>query len=125
MRVLWVCNIMLPRIAEALHETSEPVGGWMSGLLDSLESSEVEIGVVFPTTKTEKIQGVAGKISFYGVYQPSLVMTEYSKEIEQQMRSVMDDFKADILHVFGTEYVHSLAAVNGPLSQQNYRGTSL
>ena len=33
MRVLWVCNIMLPVIAEALHREASNKEGWLSGLL--------------------------------------------------------------------------------------------
>ena len=30
MRVLWVCNIMLPVIAEALHREASNKEGWLS-----------------------------------------------------------------------------------------------
>ena len=31
MKVLWVCNIMLPVIAEALHREASNKEGWLSG----------------------------------------------------------------------------------------------
>ena len=36
MRVLWVCNIMLPVIAEALHREASNTEGWLSGLLSQV-----------------------------------------------------------------------------------------
>ena len=36
MRVLWVCNIMLPVIAEALHREASNKEGWLSGLLSQV-----------------------------------------------------------------------------------------
>ena len=35
MKVLWVCNIMLPVIAEALHKEASNKEGWLSGLWHS------------------------------------------------------------------------------------------
>ena len=36
MKVLWVCNIMLPVIAEALHKEASNKEGWLSGLLEQV-----------------------------------------------------------------------------------------
>ena len=40
MRVLWVCNIMLPVIAEALHREASNKEGWLSGLLSQVVDRE-------------------------------------------------------------------------------------
>lgn len=44
MRVLWVCNIMLPVIAEALHREASNKEGWLSGLLSQIVDRE-DIGM--------------------------------------------------------------------------------
>ena len=36
MKVLWICNIMLPVIAEALHKEASNKEGWLSGLLEQV-----------------------------------------------------------------------------------------
>ena len=51
MKVLWVCNIMLPVIAEALHKEASNKEGWLSGLLEQVaaeNSSDLELAVAFP-----------------------------------------------------------------------------
>ena len=51
MRVLWVCNIMLPAIAEALHREASNKEGWLSGLLTQVISEaggNIELAVAFP-----------------------------------------------------------------------------
>lgn len=51
MRVLWVCNIMLPAIAEALHREASNKEGWLSGLLSQVTTendSHMELAVAFP-----------------------------------------------------------------------------
>ena len=51
MKVLWVCNIMLPVIAEALHKEASNKEGWLSGLLEQVaaeNSNDLELAVAFP-----------------------------------------------------------------------------
>ncbi len=52
MRVLWVCNIMLPAVAEYLGQDYSVREGWLSGtlrwLLPFCESKEVTLGICFP-----------------------------------------------------------------------------
>lgn len=51
MKVLWVCNIMLPVIAEALHKEASNKEGWLSGLLEQVateNAGDLELAVAFP-----------------------------------------------------------------------------
>lgn len=51
MKVLWVCNIMLPVIAEALHREASNKEGWLSGLLAQVAAEndgKIELAVAFP-----------------------------------------------------------------------------
>lgn len=114
MRILWVCNIVLPKIARNIEGMAVPAdGGWMSGLLQTMEAEEsVTLGICFPMTGSGEIQkGKVDQLSYYGFRQEKLVLEEYSPNLERQFREIMEDFQPDILHIFGTEYVHSLAAV--------------
>ena len=58
MRVLWVCNIMLPVIAEALHREASNKEGWLSGLLSQIvarEDTGMTLAVAFPVPAGEEI----------------------------------------------------------------------
>ena len=35
-KVLWVCNVMLPQIAKAMNQAGTPIGGWLEGLSEDL-----------------------------------------------------------------------------------------
>ena len=52
MKVLWVCNIMPPIVAEALHLESSNKEGWIAGLLQTIlerqDRNGVELGIAFP-----------------------------------------------------------------------------
>ena len=42
MKVLWVCNIMLPAIAGALHKEASNKEGWLSGLLEQVAAENAD-----------------------------------------------------------------------------------
>lgn len=56
MKVLWVCNIMLPVIAEALHKEASNKEGWLSGLLEQVaaENSSDQMLVYIPQLTKRK-----------------------------------------------------------------------
>lgn len=49
MKVLWLCNIMLPAVAEHFHRESSNKEGWLSGLLTAVlshgDSNGIELAV--------------------------------------------------------------------------------
>ena len=112
-KVLWVCNVMLPRIARALNTGTTPIGGWLEGLSEDLLSRpETALTVCFPMPGTAKpVKGEADGLVFYGFSSSLKRLDRYDPVQEEQFRQIIDEVKPDLLHVFGTEYTHSLAAV--------------
>lgn len=120
MRVLWVCNIMLPVIAQALGRESSNKEGWLTGLMEALlaedyqatQAPRVELGVAFPVSpKEELLKGKADQVRYYGFRENTGRPEVYESRLEQDMQEILQDFQPDILHCFGTEYPHTLAAV--------------
>lgn len=114
MRVLWVCNIMLPAFARAKGLPWSDREGWLSGAYEKIkksgESGKVTLGICFPGNEdrgAEKLDGV----SFY-IFKENLNTPEiYDPELEKSMKRIIEDFSPDLIHVFGTEFPHSLAAI--------------
>ena len=124
MRVLWVCNIMLPRIANALGQEVNNKEGWITGLMEAVlrfnkeqPEKEVQLGIAFPIAKGEALLTGALPINedydipFYGFREDVLAADRYDAEIEADMQYIFEQFKPDMIHCFGTEYPHTLAAV--------------
>jgi len=137
MRVLWLCNMVFPAIARKLHMPESNKEGWLTGILEALlkeKENKITLGICFPVSKEQDgISGMvegniteAGKrnreerltkdeakdaadIAYYGFYEDTLHPEIYDSSLEERLRSIVEQFKPDIIHVFGTEFPHTLA----------------
>lgn len=113
MRVLWLCNIMLPVIAQALGRESSNKEGWLAGLSDRILSesrdNDIELGVCFPVAEEESLRGKVQGVSYYGFPEDTVHPERYDVSLEQHLRDILQDFQPDVVHCFGTEYPHTLA----------------
>lgn len=108
-----MCNIMLPKIANDLKREQTVFGGWLSSLANEIENVDsITLSVCFPITKTsEIIHGHINKISYYGFPSSKFEPHIYDKETENYLKSIIDDFEPDIVHIWGTEFPHSLSLI--------------
>ena len=122
MKVLWICNIMLPAIAEALHREASNKEGWLSGLLSQVaeNGNHIELAVAFPAPAgTDGIPwkfsvGIKNtveivNIACYSFHEDTVHPDKYQPALEQELQKITEDFEPDIIHCFGTEYPHTLA----------------
>ena len=119
MKVLWVCNIMPPVIGQCLGKECSVKEGWISGILMRLakEKEEVELAISYPVAevceeeKREVIIENKKKITCYGFVEDTVHPENYGGEgLEKRLQEIIRDFQPEVLHIFGTEYGHSLAA---------------
>ena len=87
MRVLWVCNIMLPVIAEHIYgQKGFPGGGWMTGFLNGiLKEPSVELGICFPFRQgTEAVRGEIPekRLKYYGFVPRVKAIDRYDDSVE-------------------------------------------
>ncbi len=120
-RVLWICNLILPEIAEQLGMNYLPKEGWVAGLLDGILSSpeeeRPEMILAFPVG--ENADGCSGEVSlkahpgvkvkYYGFYEDTVNPDQYHIKYEESMRKILEEFHPDVVHCFGSEYPHTLA----------------
>ena len=61
MKVLWLCNVMLPMIARQLNMEATNKEGWISGLaavvLEKRAENGIELAVAFPAPEEAFSQG--------------------------------------------------------------------
>lgn len=124
MRVLWLCNIMLPFIAKSMGQKIVVKEGWLSGLAGKLinnqDKNKITFAICFPTSdgegmvKEDKslfVKGKANGISYYMFREDTVHPEIYDAAMEDSFQAILEDFKPDIVHIFGTEYPHTLAMV--------------
>lgn len=123
MKVLWLCNTMLPLAAEQLHMEATNKEGWVSGLADvTLENrgeNNIELAVAFPAPEAllstdrnvcRKVISVKGRdLVCYGFREDTTCPDRYDEDLEERLRYIVNSFRPDIVHCFGTEYPHTLA----------------
>ena len=121
MKVLWVCNIMLPTIARQLGVSYSNREGWLSGLLDRVVQEQlgnrIELGIAFPAGEEmgdlQRTMQLSENMSCrcYGFLENLDTPEIYDPALEKRFQDILGDFEPDILHVFGTEFPHSLACI--------------
>lgn len=121
MKVLWVCNIMIPEIAMHFGMPFSSREGWITAMLDRFlqeqHRNRITLGIAFPVTEElgnmskEMTLGEGASCHCYGFVENLHTPELYDSAIEVRMKEIIDDFKPDMIHIFGTEFPHTLACV--------------
>lgn len=148
MRVLWLCNIMLPAIGEALGRPCSNREGWLTGIYerickegmnatrDGMEGKiageknagetgrkrMIELGICFPMEEMEAEafaqSGKRGRLELeesgavcYGFAENLAAPEAYDDRMEGRFKEILEDFRPEAVHIFGTEFPHTLAMV--------------
>ncbi len=120
MKVLWICNIMLPAVAKHLDLPASNKEGWLTGLASVIqerrEENDIQLAVAFPVA-VPAMAGCSGEallegrpLKYYGFYEDIVHPQIYGESLEGELKKIMEDFRPDVVHCFGTEFGHTLAA---------------
>ena len=109
---MWLVNITLPAYARAKGLPVNVREGWLSGLFECIakdtdSAEKPELGVLFPSGRDDT--EVLEDVTFYGFREDLSRPEHYDTRMEKRFRAVLDDFKPDLVHIFGTEFPHALA----------------
>ena len=106
MKVLWVVNLVLPKVAHLVDEDKIPFGGWVSNMLDQLSEVEgIEISVVMRCQTSSVINVSIDDVNYYLIPKKS----NDSFDVEQvDCEYVLKEVNPDIVHVEGSESAQGL-----------------
>ena len=105
MKVLWITNIELPVIAERFNR-SVFAGGWMHQS-SILLSKEKEIELHISSMNSESYEEVYIDNILYSAFEDN----GDKNKTKNQLNRLLSKINPDIIHIWGTEYYHSLAAL--------------
>ena len=114
MIVLWITNITFPEVNVLLQGQGDlkGSGGWLTALADALiEQESVELHMCSINSCVSQLTTLKGKSIIYHILPFGKGDTKYNKEYEDYYRMVYEDVNPDVVHIHGTEYPHSLAAL--------------
>ncbi|NLL76603.1 MAG: glycosyltransferase [Clostridiales bacterium] len=118
MRILWLCNIMLPAIAESIGQSYSNREGWLTGIYGRIAEDDrlqIELGICFPVKKLQgKLQEQKGRWKLgntvcYAFEEELAAPERYDAGMERRFLEILEDFRPDAVHIFGTEFPHTLA----------------
>ena len=105
MRLLWLCNLIPGTVQQAIDGTAGN-GLWIDHTLeDLLADPEMTVRVLCRGPKA--CQGSLGQLSYRVFEEP--VMHRYELSLEPLFRQEIRAFSPDVIHIWGTEYSHTLA----------------
>lgn len=113
MKILWITNGLLPEATAKLQGQSEikGTGGWLLSLADALKRTgglDLTIASITPLVKElTKVEGES--IHYFAI--PYIGDSVYKKKYEEAYRDINDQLHPDVVHIHGTEFPHSLAAL--------------
>ena len=111
-KVLWLCNFPTIDISLQCNLKSYYNEGWNKSLCDELISQGYEIVYIFTQSeRRELIKGEVNGLFFYGIYKGH--KDNYSRDsyIKNTLRKILMKEKPEIVHIMGTEFVHSLEMI--------------
>lgn len=110
MKIMWLCNSPIPQVAKACQISNTIHEGWLISVATELEHRD-DIKFVFVMLSnevSEGIQYVKNESSLYIL----LNLKDKSKEtLIGAFEEILTKVNPDVVHVWGTEYIHSWAMV--------------
>ncbi len=112
MRILWISNIQFPAICRRLGILSHISGGWMISLAEKLNGTPgIDLSICTTYDGQDLLIVCEDGITYY-LLPRKKNNTHYDKSLEKHWKKVINDFKPDLVHIHGTEYVHGLSCLN-------------
>jgi glycosyltransferase involved in cell wall biosynthesis len=112
---------MLPIIAEHLGLEVGNKEGWLTGLCNSIltaaSGTDIELHVAFPIAENTAAKGgeppygrINSRLFYYGFYEDINHAEKYDSSLEVSIGNIIKNTEPDVVHCFGTEFAHTLAA---------------
>lgn len=101
----------LPEMAKRIGINSV-LGGWLIALSDRLKNDPtIELVYCFPQKRTSVLlYKKMDNIVYYG-FPERLESNKYNSKLESTFFDIYEKEKPDVIHIFGTEYPHTLAVI--------------
>ncbi len=109
MKLLWLCN-MVPSAVQEKISGKKGSGLWVDSVLEGLRKMEnCQIRVLCPSSR--ETEGILDEKCSFATFTAGLPQV-YIPEMENRFLIELKTYQPDVIHIWGTEYAHTLAMVN-------------
>lgn len=108
MKILWVVNQPTPEIAEKIGVRKFLGGGWMIKQSEQLAKNH-ELCIAFLISGKYQCGKVNG-IQYIAIPSERFVLRKKEQMIKK-FENIIEEFKPDVIHIWGTEYIHSYIVI--------------
>lgn len=113
MKVLWVTNVPLPEASTLLNQKPTPFGGWLiNASMDLSDKLEGTLFIAFPIDSVNGYRLLQGERIKYLPFLRVKLNDDNLIKNNVFFEEMINEVKPDIVHIFGTEYPHTLSMVN-------------
>lgn len=118
MKVLWLTNKVINAVSDAAGiKTNNVNEGWINHVLSRItEDPNIELIILCGGGQYNLLKGKSAAFEWYiykETYKDELCCRSELKDI---FKEILNDTQPDIIHIWGSEYPHSLALMNAALS---------
>lgn len=112
MKVLWLINIPLPEASRIMNIEPSPFGGWLINASTYIaHKKEITLSIAFPKPGATEVITFEGDNKTYYAFPPINNKTRNAIKNSNSLMWILKKVKPDLVHIFGTEYAHTLAMV--------------
>lgn len=108
MKLLWLCNMVPGKVKEKLSGKAVSGGLWVDHVLSDLRKLGLDIHILCPG---DGGRGELDEKCSFATFREGLAYV-YLPELETGFGEELKQFSPDVIHIWGTEYGHTLAMVN-------------
>lgn len=104
MKILWLATIIFPPLAEHLKLRKANKGGWLYSAAKNLieNNDRIKLGVIIPIRELSNVRKVVlDRITYYVI--PAPPIDSYNKRNVLDCKFAIEDFKPDLIHIYGSE----------------------
>lgn len=114
MNILWISNILFPEAHNLLTGNNQlkSSGGWMLGAANAItkfQDANLCVGTVSSTVN--RLTYLEGKRISYYIIPLGAGNTVYNDSYESYWIKINEEFKPDVVHIYGTEFSQGLAFI--------------
>lgn len=113
MKILWLCNIVLPDFSQEFLIKKNNFGGWMTGMLHEMKKKQgIDICLCFPIIDRKRLKdGICNGHEYYTFLCDMNAETD-DLEMVEVFENILKRSNPDLIHIWGTEYPHTTAMVS-------------